>query len=124
MHPDKYGEDVLGLIKRGLAVLGGDFESALLEMKAFRAAAPRLMEGFDALLVPATAIVAPLVTAGMEVREPLSRFTRPFNTTGQPVVTLPAPVNGLPVGIQVVGRTNGDALRAAAWLEQQWRGDW
>jgi Asp-tRNA(Asn)/Glu-tRNA(Gln) amidotransferase A subunit family amidase len=78
------------------------------------------MEGFDALLVPATAIVAPAVDAGNEVREPLSRFTRPFNTTGQPVVTIPAPVRGLPVGMQVVGRTNADALRAALWLEREW----
>ena len=59
--------------------------------------------------------------AGNEVREPLTRFTRPFNTTGQPVVTLPAPVNGLPVGIQVVGRTNGGALSAARWLERRWQ---
>ena len=79
------------------------------------------MEGIDALLLPATAIVAPLVEAGNEVREPLSRFTRPFNTTGQPVVALPAPVRGLPVGIQVVGRTNGGAIAAASWLEQKWR---
>ncbi|GAC1690089.1 MAG: hypothetical protein PVS2B1_12250 [Candidatus Dormibacteraceae bacterium] len=57
---------------------------------------------------------------GDEVREPLSRFTRPFNTTGQPVVTLPAPVHGLPVGMQVVARTNADALRAAMWLEREW----
>ena len=56
------------------------------------------------------------------MREPLSRFTRPFNTTHQPVAVLPAPVRGLPVGIQVVGRTNAETLRAAAWLESQWRG--
>jgi Asp-tRNA(Asn)/Glu-tRNA(Gln) amidotransferase A subunit family amidase len=84
-------------------------------------AARRAMEGIDALVLPATAIVAPPVDAGDEVREPLSRFTRPFNTTGQPVVALPAPVSGLPVGIQVVGRTNAEALRAALWLEQEWK---
>ena len=61
------------------------------------------------------------MTAGTEVREPITRFTRPFNTTGQPVVALPAPVRGLPVGIQVVGRTNTGALGAAAWLEQEWQ---
>jgi aspartyl-tRNA(Asn)/glutamyl-tRNA(Gln) amidotransferase subunit A len=79
------------------------------------------MEGIDALVLPATAIVAPALDAGVEVREPVTRFTRPFNTTGQPVVTLPAPVSGLPVGIQVVGRTNGGAIAAAAWLEARWK---
>ena len=118
--PDKYGSDVLAHIRRGLDILAVDFEEALLEKPRLQQAATRAMEGIDALLVPATAIVAPPVDAGNEVREPLARFTRPFNTTGQPVVALPAPVQGLPVGMQVVGRTNADALRAAMWLEQEW----
>jgi aspartyl-tRNA(Asn)/glutamyl-tRNA(Gln) amidotransferase subunit A len=78
------------------------------------------MEDIDALVLPATAIVAPPISAGSEVREPLARFTRPFNTTGQPVVALPAPASGLPVGIQVVGRTNAETLAVAAWLERKW----
>ena len=118
--PEKYGTDVLGHIRRGLGILAVDFEEALHERKRLQEAAARAMEGIDALLLPATAIVAPPVAAGNEVREPLARFTRPFNTTGQPVVALPAPVSGLPVGMQVVGRTNADTLRAAAWLEREW----
>ena len=53
----------------------------------------------------------------------MTRFTRPFNVTGQPVVTVPAPARGLPVGIQVVGRFGEDALVAevAAWLEERWK---
>jgi Asp-tRNA(Asn)/Glu-tRNA(Gln) amidotransferase A subunit family amidase len=116
-----YGADVLGHIHRGLAVLAVDFEEALRDRTALQAQAAHAMEGVDALLVPATAIVAPPVDAGDDAREPLARFTRPFNTTGQPVVVLPAPVRGLPVGMQVVGRTNAGALRAAMWLEQEWR---
>ncbi|HEY4913681.1 MAG TPA: amidase [Candidatus Dormibacteraeota bacterium] len=119
--PQKYGADVLGHIRRGLGTLAVDFEEALRERPGLQQAAERAMDGFDALLLPATAIVAPPVDAGTEVREPLSRFTRPFNTTGQPVVTLPAPVRGLPVGIQVVGRTNVDTLRTALWLEREWQ---
>jgi aspartyl-tRNA(Asn)/glutamyl-tRNA(Gln) amidotransferase subunit A len=119
--PEKYGADVLGHIRRGLGMLAVDFEEAIRERSRLREQAARAMEGIDAMLLPATAIVAPLVGAGDEVREPLARFTRPFNTTGQPVVTLPAPVRGLPVGMQVVGRTNADTLRAALWLEREWQ---
>jgi aspartyl-tRNA(Asn)/glutamyl-tRNA(Gln) amidotransferase subunit A len=118
--PEKYGSDVLGHIRRGLGILAVDFEEALRERPHLQQAATHATEGIDALLLPATAIVAPPVDAGNEVREPLSRFTRPFNTTGQPVVTLPAPVRGLPVGMQVVGRTNAETLRAALWLEREW----
>ncbi|OLC16979.1 MAG: hypothetical protein AUH32_00125 [Actinobacteria bacterium 13_1_40CM_66_12] len=121
-YPEKYGADVLALVKRGLEVLAVDFEAALVALPRLRERARRAMEGIDALILPATAIVAPPVTAGGEVREPLSRFTRPFNTTGQPVVALPAPVPGLPVGIQVVGRTNSATIGVAATLEMEWRG--
>jgi aspartyl-tRNA(Asn)/glutamyl-tRNA(Gln) amidotransferase subunit A len=119
--PEKYGADVLGHLQRGLQILAVDFDEALAAWPRLRADALRAMEGIDALLLPATAIVAPPVEAGNEAREPLTRFTRPFNTTGQPVVTIPAPVDGLPVGIQVVGRTNSDAISAAAWLEREWQ---
>jgi len=120
--PEKYGEDVLRLIRRGLEIPAAEFDQALAERSQLEQEAHKAMEGFDAFVLPATAIVAPPIDAGPEVREPLSRFTRPFNTTHQPVAVLPAPVRGLPDGIQVVGRTNAETLRAAAWLESQGRG--
>jgi aspartyl-tRNA(Asn)/glutamyl-tRNA(Gln) amidotransferase subunit A len=119
--PEKYGADVLENLRRGLVVLGIDFDEALVALPQLREAAMRAMEGIDALVLPATAVVAPMIGVGTEVREPVTRYTRPFNTSGQPVVCLPAPVRGLPVGIQVVGKTNSDALNAAAWLEQRWK---
>lgn len=119
--PEKYGADVLAHIQRGLGILGVDYLEAVREREELTEAARRTMQDVDALVLPATAIVAPLVESGNEVREPLSRFTRPFNTTGQPVAVLPAPVSGLPVGIQVVGKTNAETLRAASWLEREWK---
>jgi aspartyl-tRNA(Asn)/glutamyl-tRNA(Gln) amidotransferase subunit A len=82
------------------------------------------MAGVDAILVPATPRVAPLIADSDGVRPLLTRFTRPFNVTGQPVVTVPAPVSsGLPVGIQVIGHFGDDAgvVAIAAWLEASWR---
>jgi Asp-tRNA(Asn)/Glu-tRNA(Gln) amidotransferase A subunit family amidase len=120
--PQKYGADVLALIRRGLDVPPTEHEAALAERDRLQEVSDRAMEGVDALILPATAIVAPSIDAGGEVREPLARYTRPFNTTRQPVAVLPAPVTGLPVGIQVVGRTNAETLRAALWLERKWKG--
>jgi len=119
--PEKYGADVISHIRRGLEILAVDFEAALVAWPRLREEAQHAMAGIDALIVPATAMVAPLVGAGNEVREPLARFTRPFNTTGQPVVALPAPASGLPVGIQVVGRTNEVVIGVAATLEKEWQ---
>jgi aspartyl-tRNA(Asn)/glutamyl-tRNA(Gln) amidotransferase subunit A len=119
--PEKYGADVLRLIRLGFDVTETDYGNALALRTKLAEAAMGRMDGVDALLLPATAIVAPAIDAGHEVREPLSRFTRPFNATHQPVAVLPAPVDGLPVGIQVAGKTNAGTLRAAAWLERAWR---
>jgi Asp-tRNA(Asn)/Glu-tRNA(Gln) amidotransferase A subunit family amidase len=119
--PEKYGADVLGHIRRGLEILAVDYAEALAAMRHLQAESISAMEGIDALVLPATAIVAPPISASTAVREPITRYTRPFNATGQPVVTLPAPVRGMPVGIQVVGRTNSGAIGAAAWLEEQWK---
>jgi aspartyl-tRNA(Asn)/glutamyl-tRNA(Gln) amidotransferase subunit A len=118
--PEKYGADVLGHLQRGLGILAVDFEEPMLVRPQLAEEASRAMQGIDALLLPATAIVAPPIDSAIDVREPLSRFTRPFNTTHQPVAVLPAPTHGLPVGMQVVGHSNAATLRAARWLEREW----
>ena len=119
--PEKYGADVLALLKRGQTVPGGEYREALEERAKLQEAARAAMREVDALLLPASAIVAPLVQDTDHPREPITRFTRPFNTTHQPVAVLPAPARGLPVGIQVIGRTNAETLRVASWLEQEWK---
>jgi len=120
-HPEKYGADVLEHVRRGFEIPDATYRAAVESAEELRAAARQAMAEVDALLLPATAIVAPPLTSGTEVREPLTRFSRPFNMTGQPVVALPAPAAALPVGMQVVGRDNAGALAAAAWLEAAWR---
>jgi amidase len=60
-----------------------------------------------------------------ELREKIERhvfFTRPFNLTGQPAISLPLhwTPEGLPVGIQLVGAMGREDLliRVASQLEQ------
>jgi aspartyl-tRNA(Asn)/glutamyl-tRNA(Gln) amidotransferase subunit A len=122
--PESYGADVLSSLQRGMKVAGMYYVEAMRGRPRAIEAAEHAMRDWDALLLPATAIVAPPHDAP-HVREPLLRFTRPFNVTGQPVVSLPAPVGaGLPVGIQVIGHRHDDAnlLAVAASLEAAWEG--
>jgi aspartyl-tRNA(Asn)/glutamyl-tRNA(Gln) amidotransferase subunit A len=123
-HPDKFGKDVLTNLQRGLEVLATDYLRALEDRERLSDEVADAMAGLDAILVPATPLVAPLIEESDEVRPLLTRFTRPFNVTGQPIMTLPAPVaRGLPVGIQVIGHFGDDArvVEIAAWLEANWK---
>lgn len=122
-HPERYGDpDVRDRLLKGLAIPDAEYENALSRRPELAVALEEAIGDMDALLVPATAIVAPLIGGG-DVREPLTRFTRPFSATGLPVVTIPAKTPGLPVGIQVVGRRGEDRrlIEVALAVEALWR---
>jgi Asp-tRNA(Asn)/Glu-tRNA(Gln) amidotransferase A subunit family amidase len=120
-RPDEYGPDVLARLRTGFAVTGADYVRALADRERMRREVAQAMRGLDAILLPSTASVAPLIAADVDT-QPLVRFTRPFNLTGQPVFSLPAPVDGLPAGIQVIGHSGRDIELAAvaAGLERAW----
>ncbi|MDQ6691154.1 MAG: amidase [Candidatus Dormibacteraeota bacterium] len=122
-HPDRIGKDVLANLRRGLEVTAIEYMDAIEQREELSDRVEDCMEGVDALLVPATPRIAPRIDDSEGVRPLMTRFSRPFNVTGQPVVTIPAPTSGLPVGIQVIGRYGEDARAAAvaAWLEATWR---
>jgi aspartyl-tRNA(Asn)/glutamyl-tRNA(Gln) amidotransferase subunit A len=99
-----------------------DYTRGLLEQSRIRVEAEAAMDGWDALLAPATRIPAPRIGEYHD-RSDLTAYTRPFNSTGQPVIAIPAPVDGLPVGIQVVGHFGREAelVEVALALEEAWR---
>ncbi len=120
----------LRLIDAGLRVPGVDVAVANLRRAEFSERVRRFMEGYDLLLTPALPVTA--FDAGSDgpgtiqgTQAPGLRwtpFTYPFNLTGQPAAAVPCGLagNGLPVGLQIVGRWRDDAtvLRAAAAFEE------
>lgn len=98
----------------------------------------RFMRNYDLLLTPTLAvppfevgIQGPTVIDGRTVASTeWLHFTYPFNMTGSPAATVPAgwTDDGLPVGLQIVGRHLADAtvLKAAACFEaaRPWRQRW
>jgi aspartyl-tRNA(Asn)/glutamyl-tRNA(Gln) amidotransferase subunit A len=120
-YSDRYGADVLELLRRGRALTPRDYSRAILEQSRVRLKAEAAMVGWNAVLAPATRVGAPRVGEDYE-RTDLSGYTRPFNTTGQPVITRPAPGPGMPVGIQVIGHFCQEAtlVEAALALETAW----
>ena len=111
---------------------------AMVARKAVNNKMWRFMRKYDLLLTPTLAvppfeigIQGPTMIDGREV-EPFEwlHFTYPLNFTGQPAASIPAgwTDDGLPIGLQIIGRHLDDALvlRASACFEaaQPWKDRW
>jgi aspartyl-tRNA(Asn)/glutamyl-tRNA(Gln) amidotransferase subunit A len=106
-----------------------DFTDAQTVRKGVVNAMWRFMRGYDLLVTPT--LTTPPFAVHMQGPEKVGgrfvhnsawlSFTYPFNLTGQPAATVPAGFtrDGLPVGLQIVGRhlDDGLVLRAAAAFE-------
>jgi aspartyl-tRNA(Asn)/glutamyl-tRNA(Gln) amidotransferase subunit A len=123
-NPHRYGDDVRRLLEQGLDINQHDYSQALLDQSRIRVETEAAMEGWDAVLTPTSRVLPPLVGEPYD-RGDVTGYTRPFNTTGQPVVTLPAPVpaDAIPVGICAVAHFGQDAQLAevALALESAWK---
>src|SRR5829696_9053063 len=120
---------LLSVVERATALSAADMAYALQRRNAYYTGMRQFMERFDLLLTPT--LPATAFTAGLDEPDGWQRatlapldwtpFTFPFNLTGQPAATVPCGFggNGLPVGLQIVGRWRDDSavLRAAAAFE-------
>jgi aspartyl-tRNA(Asn)/glutamyl-tRNA(Gln) amidotransferase subunit A len=117
---NEYGSDVLTMLERGTKITAVEYITALRYKKELKDDFLRAMNGLDGLLVPTTAISAPLLEEtsidingkNTEVYIALSRLTTVFAITGLPSLNVPAGLvdGSLPIGVQLVGREFDEAL--------------
>src|SRR5206468_5635649 len=82
-HSELYGESVATKIERCLAVTDAELERASRAREEYRERAVELLTSVDLVLTPTLPCVAPPAGVGdLAVREPLIRFTYPFNAIG------------------------------------------
>lgn len=120
---------LLTMVERARSLSATELAHALQQRNSYYTGMRRFMERFDLLLTPTLPVTA--FSAGLDEPDGWQRatlapldwtpFTFPFNLTGQPAATVPCGFdgNGLPVGLQIVGRWREDStvLRAAAAFE-------
>ena len=111
---EEFGDDVRALLEQGRLVLASDYLNAQRQRRRFCREFARTLETVDALVMPAvpipTARIGELeveVNGRLEnVRLATTRNIRALNLTGLPVLSVPCGFHsdGLPVGVQIVGR--------------------
>ena len=119
-RPEDYGAQVLMRLQNGLAI------SAVSYLEAMRWRGPALaaylaaVDGVDAVIAPVAPMPAPTIAESdvgnshdaEAVIQRLTRFTRPINYLGLPSLSIPTGFtnNGLPVGMQLIGRSFDEAM--------------
>jgi aspartyl-tRNA(Asn)/glutamyl-tRNA(Gln) amidotransferase subunit A len=118
----EYGEDVRSRLEMGTRVSATAYLKALETRQTFIDQLDSVLreQAIDALALPTTPIAAPPI--GEETtplngktyptRALLLRFNRPANLAGVPAISVPCGRTslGLPIGLQLIGRANAEAL--------------
>ncbi len=126
--PQEFGEDIHQRLEIGSQVKLQDYIQARRYQVLLRRQFESFLDQYDLLLMPTTAVPAPLVDGpdALEQARLLTRFTAPFNITGLPALSIPGGFTsaGLPIGLQLIAKPWREAslLRAAYAYETatQW----
>ena len=129
-RPQDYGPQVLMRLQNGLAIPAVTYLEAMRWRGPALAAHVAAMAGIDAVIAPVAPLAAPTIAESDVGNSPdaeaviqrLTRFTRPVNYLGLPSLAIPAGFtrDGLPVGMQLIGRPFDEAtlLRIGAAFQR------
>jgi aspartyl-tRNA(Asn)/glutamyl-tRNA(Gln) amidotransferase subunit A len=119
-RPQDYGPQVLMRLQNGLAVPGVSYLEAMRWRGPALSAYLAAVVGVDAVIAPVAPVAAPTIAESDVGNSPdaeaviqrLTRFTRPINYLGLPSLAIPSGFTrgGLPVGMQLIGRSFDEAM--------------
>ncbi len=119
-RPQDYSPQVLMRLQNGLAIPGVSYLEAMRWRGPALAAHLAAVAGVDAVIAPVAPVAAPTIAESDVGNSPdaeaviqrLTRFTRPINYLGLPSLSIPSGFtkSGLPVGMQLVGRSFDEAM--------------
>jgi aspartyl-tRNA(Asn)/glutamyl-tRNA(Gln) amidotransferase subunit A len=125
-----YGAQVLMRLQNGLAIPAVNYLEAMRWRGVALAAHLAAVKGVDAVIAPVSPVPAPTIAESDVGNSPdaeaviqrLTRFTRPINYLGLPSLSIPSAFtrSGLPVGMQLIGRSFDEAtlLRIGAAFQR------
>jgi aspartyl-tRNA(Asn)/glutamyl-tRNA(Gln) amidotransferase subunit A len=133
-HAVEYSEEVRQRIDAGGRVLATQFLAGLAVQKRVRAEFDAAFQDVDAIVAPSAPVTAPLIGADnvdvdgeqIGVRAALVGMNRPANFTGHPAISVPCGFtrDGLPVGLQLIGRSFDESTLLRIALAYEGAHDW
>jgi aspartyl-tRNA(Asn)/glutamyl-tRNA(Gln) amidotransferase subunit A len=116
--PQLFGADVRARLEQGAARSAADYALARqFERSWIRRLHTLFRDEIDVLVTPATGVISHAIegSEGVSAAAELLRFTYPFSLSRLPALSMPCGFSddGLPVGVQLVGRDTSILLRAA-----------
>jgi aspartyl-tRNA(Asn)/glutamyl-tRNA(Gln) amidotransferase subunit A len=129
-RPQDYGPQVLMRLQNGLSVPAISYLEAMRWRGPALSAHAAATAGVDAVIAPVSPLPAPTIAesdvgnspAADAVLPRITRFTRPVNYLGLPALSIPSGFtkSGLPVGMQLIGRSFDEAtlLRIGAAFQR------
>ncbi|WGR94155.1 amidase [Bradyrhizobium sp. ISRA443] len=129
-RPQDYGPQVLMRLQNGLTIPAVTYLEAMRWRGPALAAHNAAVSGVDAVIAPSSPVPAPTIVesdvgngpGADAVLQRLTRFTRPVNYLGLPSLSIPSGFTkaGLPVGMQLIGRSFEEAtlLRIGAAFQR------
>lgn len=119
-RPQDYGAQVLMRLQNALAIPAVSYLEAMRWRGPALAAHLAAVEGTDAVIAPAVPMPAATIAESdvgnsleaEAVIQRITRFTRPINYLGLPSLAIPSGFtrSGLPVGMQIIGRSFDEAM--------------
>ena len=130
---EEYDPSVRWRFESGLFISGPDYLRALRHRREYTESTRELFQQVDLLAGPMEPVVAPLIEEesiqvngeSVGVIPALTQYTRPFNLTGYPALTVPCGFSdGLPVGLQLAARPFDEATALRAGYAYQQATEW
>jgi aspartyl-tRNA(Asn)/glutamyl-tRNA(Gln) amidotransferase subunit A len=115
------GRDVTTLLSAGAALPAVAYITAKKVKEEATQFFNTLFKTYDVVVSPTTATEAVPIdeAANIAARPKLLAYTELFNLTGHPAISVPAPVSGLPVGLQIAARDEDVLLAVASAYEEE-----
>ena len=118
--PGRYGAEVRELLAQSARATASSPATGERELARVRRLTRDALATVDAVLLPTVPFLPPpLARSPLELRRMQSVLTRPWNVADSAVFSIPLPVRGLPVGLQIAANDEATAIAVASRFERR-----